>query len=525
MRCLFATFVVAVTLQLDAGPAWSWEYLLNGAAGTSDGAFGVVITSGGDVVSGGHLQNLALEVVLMKHSGADGSEVWRQSLPGSSDVGGIHFFEDSNGALLTTVNRQLPTGALSSVLLKLSPSGTELWRIDVPDVHLVAADLDDAGNLVAAGWSDATPYGDLFVIMVNNSGLELWRRAISGGLATGAEEQARAVRFDSNGDVIVAGAIGQNPALNYADFAVFKLAGVDGAELWRSIVPSISAHGGIAWSVEVDSAGDVVAGGQAVLVDWCDAVVVKLSGANGSEMWRSVFDEPEVGSCDWMAAIALNQEGDVFATGAPRTTEFSVFKLSGSTGAKTWRHDVPNFASPTGGECCGGKAIGVRPDGSPVAMGIRLGPHGAGQIAVTRLDPDDGREIYLRIIDTDGCGDAYPGMSLGADGDVAVAGSAFRRTAGVCMWPHGYDYGVFKFAGASGLDFWGGCQDERDNDADGLIDYPSDPQCWGREDASERRSGCGLGFELALVLPLLVRARRSCARESPGPQVGARPFS
>jgi probable HAF family extracellular repeat protein len=51
------------------------------------------------------------------------------------------------------------------------------------------------------------------------------------------------------------------------------------------------------------------------------------------------------------------------------------------------------------------------------------------------------------------------------------------------------------------------CSDGLDNDGDGLIDYPTDLQCWGAEDASEHRSRCGLGFELALVLPLLMGAR------------------
>jgi hypothetical protein len=102
---------------------------------------------------------------------------------------------------------------------------------------------------------------------------------------------------------------------------------------------------------------------------------------------------------------------------------------------------------------------------------------------------------------------------------------------------------VFKLTGASGLDFWGGYQDERDNDGDGLADFPldpgcasptsstespacsngvdddrdgridgADPGCSGPAGASEFTPspgwGCGIGPELALLLPVLRLLRR-----------------
>ena len=77
----------------------------------------------------------------------------------------------------------------------------------------------------------------------------------------------------------------------------------------------------------------------------------------------------------------------------------------------------------------------MRADGSVLSMGIRLGPTQTGQIAVARLDPTDGHELFLRIIDTDACGDGYPAMTLGPDGDIAVTAAAFRRIGGECIWP------------------------------------------------------------------------------------------
>jgi len=55
------------------------------------------------------------------------------------------------------------------------------------------------------------------------------------------------------------------------------------------------------------------------------------------------------------------------------------------------------------------------------------------------------------------------------------------------------------------------CDDGVDNDRDGFVDM-ADPHCLSPSHGTERKPGCGLGFELALVLPLvgarLVRARR-----------------
>jgi len=66
------------------------------------------------------------------------------------------------------------------------------------------------------------------------------------------------------------------------------------------------------------------------------------------------------------------------------------------------------------------------------------------------------------------------------------------------------------------------CDDDLDNDRDGGTDWdgagvgPADPQCllapWSNREAATR--ACGLGFELALLLPplLLARRRRRAAR-------------
>ena len=56
------------------------------------------------------------------------------------------------------------------------------------------------------------------------------------------------------------------------------------------------------------------------------------------------------------------------------------------------------------------------------------------------------------------------------------------------------------------------CSDGLDNDEDGLFDWDgaglgdADPDCSGPDDYYEE-TGCGLGFELVFLLPLLIAAR------------------
>jgi hypothetical protein len=69
------------------------------------------------------------------------------------------------------------------------------------------------------------------------------------------------------------------------------------------------------------------------------------------------------------------------------------------------------------------------------------------------------------------------------------------------------------------------CSDERDNDGDGLVDYPADPQCASPAGPTEKtpQQGCGLGMELAFVLlPLaaLPSLRRRASAAGPTRRAG-----
>jgi len=102
------------------------------------------------------------------------------------------------------------------------------------------------------------------------------------GTANGNDE-AYSVTTDAAGNVVAAGHILSGSSF---DFAVAKLSGASGGEIWRRTIPS-----GLAKSVVLDGAGDVLAAGNTSNGSTGqDFLVTKISGSTGSELWRRQID-------------------------------------------------------------------------------------------------------------------------------------------------------------------------------------------------------------------------------------------
>jgi outer membrane protein assembly factor BamB len=198
--------------------------------------------------------------------------------------------------------------------------------------------------------------------------MEVWRRnAIGGDVASNHYSVAADVAVDAAGDVVAVGLIDSFPRVA----VVVKLSGTDGSEIWRY---PITDDGFLFRSVKIDVSGDVVASGTVGAAP--DAsIVVKLAGTDGDELWRRDIADPKVTTID------LDPAGDVFAAGYSAAA-YGILKLAAGTGTGLWRHDgePPLLSVPP--------ALAALPTGDVITSGP-----GA---TVVRLAGIDGSELCAR---------------------------------------------------------------------------------------------------------------------------------
>jgi len=149
------------------------------------------------------------------------------------------------------------------------------------------------------------------------------------------------VTTDAAGNVVAAG---HTLSPSTGDFTVAKLSGASGGEMWRTL------DAGLAKSVVVDGAGDVLAAGNTDGGSTGqDFLVVKMSGSNGSEVWRRQIDGS---GCDFspcpqddLNSVTRDAAGNAIAVGTLQTSgvaasDLTVIKFRGSDGAELWRASV-----------------------------------------------------------------------------------------------------------------------------------------------------------------------------------------
>jgi len=304
--------------------------------------------------------------------------------------------------------------------------------------------LDPSGDVVAAGEVQNTATGKDFIIVKLSAmtGAPLWQRQING--SADLDDFARSVRVDSAGDILVGGDLRNTGS---SDFAVLKLAGLTGAEMWRRVIDGTAQGNDLVRTMRVDTVGDVVAAGELQNIGTGrDFAVVKLSGVTGAEVWRRQIDGSA--SVDDLArSVRVDAAGDVIAAGELQNTgtgiDFAVVKLSGSTGTEVWRRLINGTAS--GNDAA--HAVRVDSSGDILACGAVQNSGTDLDFTVVKLSPADGSQIWHREINGRASGpDQATALAEDSSGDVVAAG--FTQNPATNM-----DFAVIKLRGSDGSDF------------------------------------------------------------------------
>ena len=308
------------------------------------------------------------------------------------------------------------------------PSGSTRWRTEIDgganrDDHALAVAIDANGDAVTAG--DLVRTGDLATFAVAKidgaTGSVVWEAALD-GTGDSFDSGAEAVAVDTTGDVYAAGAMDMQ--VTSTDFAVAKLRGTDGAELWRVTLNAGFSATDQANDVAVDASGDVVAGGFATRSGIQRFTVVKLDGATGSVVWRRELSD-DLPFRTQANAVAVDAQGDVVAAGSiahgGRAEDFAVVKLDGDTGQVVWRQEVDG----TGHYQDEAYDLVFDSQGSILVSGFIFGAQTVQDFAVLKLDGDTGRRRWQWMRGGEATATAW-GVAVDSTDNVVAVGEIQR---------------------------------------------------------------------------------------------------
>ncbi len=383
---------LTVKYSPDGSVLWSARY--NGPADGEDSAYALALDGAGDVFVTGVSAAVGggLEFATVKYAGGSGVMRWveRYSSPGSS----------SN-----------------------TPS---------------AMAVDPTGDVLVTGTSSQGASYFATVKYAGSDGALQWEARFDGPVPGNAVPYALAV--DAAGDVLVAG-------ISNGDFATVKYAGASGVQRWNRLYDGPASEGDFASALALDSKGDVlVAGASTGVGSGFDYTTIKYAGANGAQQWVSRYSGP-ANLVDQALAVAVDAADDVLVAGASTGVgsgfDYGTVKYDGATGTQRWvsRHDGPAHSSDVA------YAIAADAAGDVLVTGWSNAGANDNDYLVIKYSGEVGAELWLNRYDGPAHrdDDAYA-VAVDNAGDVVVAG---RTHDGVQ-----YDFGIGKFAGATGAPVW-----------------------------------------------------------------------
>jgi hypothetical protein len=379
------------------------------------------------------------------HLGPDGGERWRRQFAGEGPMGNIDqahaLARAADGSVYLAGVFRNPVTSGDLFVIKLSAAGDELWRhvykgpgpsFDRAQVLVLDADA----NPVVGGEADR----DWLVRkLAAASGDPLWSTTVNGLQPNGVNNVRAAALDPATGDVLVAGSL-ENPGTSW-DFAVVRLAGATGAEIWRQTFNGNANDVDIGTAVAADATGNVFAAGwRRSLESDDDAFVVKLA-PDKAVLWSHAVHSPVQGR-DRAQGMALDPQGHPIVVGhlgqLPFGRDFLVLKLDAAAGSELWRHVIDGGTRFSADE---GAAVLVDAQGGVAAAGTTENPGSRLDMTVIRLSPEGVDAACLKNTAEDpdcrpcsaGCNDGEPCTVDACDGtDACVWTAAVGDESATC---------------------------------------------------------------------------------------------
>lgn len=319
-------------------------------------------------------------------------------------------------------------------VVKLDGStGATLWRHDITGTSTAFGDegrgltLDANGDVLVTGYTTNEPYGFDFTVakLANATGDVIWQSNVNGTANdTFTYDTARDVIVDTDGDVLAAGGLMETGVNIASDFGVVKLAGANGAELWRASIDGTEPNGeDYANAVAADAAGNAIATGSLTNVPFQDVfVIAKFAAADGALLWRRDFQHIYR---NYGEAVAVDAAGDAVAIGSVGAQGFAV-KVRGSDGAVVWQVALAGTASPASTAY----GLGLDAAGDVYVAGSAYNLYSGNDVVVWKLAGSDGHEVWRHAATTAGnpnASDYASALALDGQGNMAVGATLDRN--------------------------------------------------------------------------------------------------
>ncbi len=203
------------------------------------------------------------------------------------------------------------------LLLKYSPGGILLWeRIyagsDSSADHINAMELDAAGNIYVAGYSQETGQQlNITTIKYNAAGNQQWKTSWDD--SSHQSQSAYSLAVDDAGNVYISGRTDIIPSNSSYDYKGVILKYDSAGVLQWSIIDSTVSS---ARSLKLDNNGNLLYGGTIGLSSSADIGIRKYTTA-GTLLWKTAIDGPASGE-DLFAALDIDCDDNIYALGQTR---------------------------------------------------------------------------------------------------------------------------------------------------------------------------------------------------------------
>jgi hypothetical protein len=385
--------------------------------------------------------------LLVEKYDINGNRLWGASLKDVVNAVGSVITTDAAGNVyvggLGEYQTQPGTGCnglFRFITVKYSATGQRQWiayfTIGNNCDGLGGIGVDPEGNSYITGSTGDDHLGPDVTIKYDPNGKQLWAESFN-AIQT---HFPKGLVVDKSGNVYITGSSGDNGAFRVEGYTVKY--DTNGNLLWSDIyLPTTGFLRSLTFNnaITLDAAGNAYVAGQGEQDNNTStpppytAHIIKY-GTSGNRVWVATHQTAGgvSGGGDFLSAVALDAQGNVFATGSwissntfPPASDFSTLKFN-SSGVLRWQRRYTSFGRADS-EAAG---LGVNSGGDVYVTGKSTSTTGAGEDFATVKYDTNGNQLWVVRYDGPGHGDDVPANLVLDGGDVIVAGTSVGSGTG-----------------------------------------------------------------------------------------------